>query len=194
MNRLAVNNVHWSSVDGLTSVCSWTPSPHQDKIMKFRQGTKGCGSSFLSNYYIPLSYLRKTRHWSLLHFKGLFSVNLFCCYSLYVLYFLLFVYFHFFSLIFCCSYFGVRESKTVMNRVWPTSWFFGTETANQIRRIIFSVWAGFPHCCYVPASSKCKVICWRFCKYVQMWKYKLPCKKMYIKLSQEVHHGQGTKW
>lgn len=126
--------------------------------MKFRQGTKWCCSSFLSNYYLPLSYLRKTKHWSLLHFKGLFSVNLFSRYSLCVLYFLLFLFtsIFFFSSIFCCSYFGVVESKMVTNRgTFSLACFlvFGTETANQIRRITFSIWAGFPHCCYVPASS-----------------------------------------
>lgn len=130
--------------------------PHQDKTMKFRQGTKWCCSSFLSDYYLPLSYLMKTKHWSLLHFKGLFSVNLFSRYSLCIVLSTFFVYFHFFSSIFCCSYFIVVESKTVTNRgTFSLACFldFGTETANQIGRITFSIWAGFPHCCYVPASS-----------------------------------------
>lgn len=113
----------------------------------------------------------------------LFSVNSFCCYCLRVLYFLLFffVYFHifffsssislfsfsFFLFCCCCSYFfGIVESKrqkgTEVGLAY-ISWFSGTETAKSkknkkkkktSKRILpFSFFAGFPRCCYVPASS-----------------------------------------
>lgn len=109
-------------------MCSWIPPtpPHQDKTMKFRQGTKWCCSSFLSNYYLPLSYLRKTKHWSLLHFKGLFSVNLFSRYSLCVLYFLLFCLLPFFSsssVAHILVLLRARRLQIEEHSVWPVSWF-----------------------------------------------------------------------
>lgn len=125
-------------------MCSCPPPPPFIKTK--RNSGKGLNDvlvPFFSNCYLPLFYLRKTKHWSLLHFKGFFSVNSFCCYCFCVLYFLLFVYFYIFfpwiSLFFflCCSYFGVDESETEGNiRSGLISWLFGTETANQMSRIL----------------------------------------------------------
>lgn len=79
---------------------------------------------------------------------------------------------------FCfCSYLGVIESKTEGN-TWPGLFPVLFELKQPIRwaGISFSCSAGCPHCCYLPAfllTLKYKVMCWSFCKYVQMWKYKL---------------------
>lgn len=131
--------------------------------MKFRQGTKWCGSSFLSKSFLPLFYLRKTKHWSLLHSQGFFSVNMFCCYCFCVLYFLLFLFTSiFFSFPQSLSFYFVARILVLLKArqllkgehwVWPISWFL--ELRQPIKRagFPFSFSAGFPHCCYVPASS-----------------------------------------
>lgn len=81
----------------------------------------------------------------------------------------------------CCWKKDRREHS-----VWHTSCFvlfFLTETANQMSKILlqFLCWISmlllYPS---ILADIKCKVMCWSFCKYVQMWKYKLLRKKMYI--------------
>lgn len=139
-------------------MCSFPPSPHRNKTMKFRQGTKWCGSSSLSSCYLPLSYLSKTKRWSLLHFNGFFSVNLFCCYSVCVLYFLLFVYFNilfpqssFFVLFWC--YWEQDSYKEGNIRPGLFSWFLELRQPIKWEGFSFSFSAGFPRCCYVPASS-----------------------------------------
>lgn len=65
---------------------------------------------------------------------------------------------------------------------------FGTETANQMSRILlqFLSWISMLLLCpSILTDIKCKVMCWSFCKYVETWKYKLPRKKMYIELTRE---------
>lgn len=137
------------------------PSPLQNKTMNFRRGTKWCGSPFLSNCYLPLFYLRKTKHWSLLCFKGFFSVSSFCCYCFCVLYFLFLFTSIFFSLnlsffpffllllvLWCCWKQDRRECS-----VWPISWFLELRQPIKWAGFSFSFSAGFPRCCYVPASS-----------------------------------------
>lgn len=103
--------------------------------------------------------------------------------------------FSFFLFCCCCSYFfGIVESKrqkgTEVGLAY-ISWFSGTETAKSKKKnkkkkrakgsfllvssLDFHVAAMSQHPHWHQVQKRC--VCWRFCKYVQMWKYKLPRMK-----------------
>lgn len=199
----------------MPSPSSSSSSPPQQKQNNEIQamGLNDVVVPFLSSCYLPLFYLRKTKHWSLLHFKGFFlvltrfvvTVYVYCTFYFFFLFTSISFFFSssislfsfsFFLFCCCCSYFfGIVESKrqkgTEVGLAY-ISWFSGTETAKSKKKkqkkkkrakgsfllvssLDFHVAAMSQHPHWHQVQKRC--VCWRFCKYVQMWKYKLPRMK-----------------
>lgn len=167
---------------------------------------------FLSSCYLPLFYLRKTKHWSLLHFKGFFlvltrfvvTVYVYCTFYFFFLFTSIFFFFPPQSLSFLFPFFCFvvvartflvllkAKDRREQKSVWPTfPGFLGLRQPNQkktkkkkkrakgsfllVSSLDFHVAAMSQHPHWHQVQKRC--VCWRFCKYVQMWKYKLPRMK-----------------
>lgn len=167
---------------------------------------------FLSSCYLPLFYLRKTKHWSLLHFKGFFlvltrfvvTVYVYCTFYFFFLFTSIFFFFSSSISLFSFSFFFFvvvartflvllkAKDRREQKSVWPTfPGFLGLRQPNQkktkkkkkrakgsfllVSSLDFHVAAMSQHPHWHQVQKRC--VCWRFCKYVQMWKYKLPRMK-----------------